>query len=166
MDHSLVDCKVRSRWRLERKLCENGTFEFFDQTGERPSRLGSSDRCQGSTYAGRGATRQPSPERAHPILQAVYHWSACRLTRGSGWRWCSRVPELWLSMRCAHPYQAVGTLYHPLCNTTDYRVSACAARPLLGALRPPGPLLGRRNGMTVPLDAMALLVPSNSYTTC
>ena len=71
-----------------------------------------------------------------------------------------------LSMRCAHPYQAVGTLYHPLCNTTDYRVSACAARPLLGALRPPGPLLGRRNGMTVPLDAMALLVPSNSSTTC
>ena len=24
------------------------------------------------------------------------------------------VPELWLSMHCAQPYQAVGTLYHPL----------------------------------------------------
>jgi hypothetical protein len=32
MDHRMVDCKVRSRGRLERKLCENDAFEFFDQT--------------------------------------------------------------------------------------------------------------------------------------
>src|SRR5215471_5259854 len=35
------------------------------------------------------------------------------------------------------------------------RESACAARPLLGAVRLPGPLRGRRNGRTVPLDATA-----------
>jgi DNA invertase Pin-like site-specific DNA recombinase len=55
-----------------------------------------------------------APERAPPLLQAVYHWSACTLTRGSGWWCCSRVRELWLSMRCAHLYEAVGTLSHPL----------------------------------------------------
>src|SRR5215468_10334409 len=57
-------------------------------------------------------TAVPMHKSARPLLQAVYHGSACRWTRGAGWRWCASVPALWRILRWAQPSEAVGSLEH------------------------------------------------------